>query len=123
MKAIMLMILVCLLFSEQMRLSSEDCTYIFIALVVAFVAHKEKNKVSQDVLVDYLNDNPYGVFVMEHQDRFGRFWGKLSVGNLKMTAVALHGNFKFKTPCIVSILLDIDAYGDIKEIQVVSLED
>ena len=123
MKVAMWMMLICLVFSEQVGLSSKDVVHVFIVLVAAFVAHKEKNKVSQDVLVDYLKDNPYGVFVMEHQDRFGRWWGKVFVGDLKMTAVALHGNFKFKVPCTVSIMLDLDAYGDIKEIQVISLED
>ena len=123
MKAIMWMMLFCLIISDRIDLSSKEVLFIFVAFVIAFVAHKEKNKTSQDILVDYLKDNNYGVFVMEYQDSSGRWWGKLSAGELKMTAVALHGNFKYKRPCMVSILLDLDAYGDIKEIQVVSLED
>ena len=118
-----LVMLVMLVFSDYFGLYSDRMYIAWILWLLFFVLQKEMTKVSYDILAQYLIEHPIGVFVAKHQDAEGRIWGRLEIGDLSMTAVAFAGKFTFGNPCTVIAMVDLDNYGDMKEIQVISLED
>lgn len=118
-----ILVLVVLIFGNNFGLSPDKKDITWILWLLFFVLQKEMIKVSYDILAQYLVDHPIGTFVAKHQDAEGRIWGRLEVGDLSMTAVAFCGKFTIGKPCMVIVMVDLDNYGDMKEVQVISLED
>ena len=118
-----LVMLVMLVFSDYFGLYSDRMYIAWILWLLFFVLQKEMTKVSYDILANYLIIHPIGVFVAKHQDAKGRIWGRLEIGVLSMTAVVYCGTFTIGKPCFVIAMVDLDNYGDMKEVQVISLED
>ncbi len=115
--------LVALIFSDYFGLPSDKLCIVWLLWLLFFVLQKEMTKVNYEILAQYLIEHPIGVFVPKHQDAKGRIWGRLEIGVLSMTAVVYCGTFTIGKPCFVIAMVDLDNYGDMKEVQVISLED